>query len=617
MMSMKRVVFLLLMCMQAFVLSAQSVDFSNLLEKQHPRLMLDDAAFGELKSKIHSGNYPVLTSLNEVIIANADKALAKETHLERKLSGRRMLSTSREALLRLTSCAFAYRMTANSAYLNFAEGELNAVCSFTDWNHSHFLDVAEMAMGVSVAYDWLYHNLSETTRMNVEKALYSHAFARALGEELKEDFYKKTNNWSSICNSGLVAAVVAVCDKYPRESEQIVQKAVTTNRKPMERMYSPDGAYMEGYSYWMYGTIYEVCMLTMFEQSFGTDFGLSEVPGFLKTGDFILFMEGVAGNFNYSDSGGKITPAVAIWYFADKLGRPELLYNEMRALETGKYTKFDEARLLPLVMYYASKVDTRNVSKPDKNMWYGLGNNPVALMRGDWTSSYSDSYLAVKAGKASNSHGHMDAGSFVYDAYGQRWARDLGMAKYGPIEKEFKKINGNLWSFKQDSYRWRVQRLNNFHHTTITLNNELHCADGEAVVKEFIDTDSERGVVLDMSQVFDGQAESVERTVKILSDNSLMVIDKVAAPSDRDVKYSWRMVTKAMPSIKKDCMELTIGDETMVLKSTSGTKVKYRTWSAEPKEIWDVPNKDVVIVGIETIIKKGSTAEVVVTLTHK
>ena len=51
-------------------------------------------------------------------------------------------------------------MTSEKKYLNRAVKEMLAVSAFSDWNPSHFLDVAEMTMAVSIGYDWLYDGLS-------------------------------------------------------------------------------------------------------------------------------------------------------------------------------------------------------------------------------------------------------------------------------------------------------------------------------------------------------------------------------------------------------------------------------------------------------------------------
>lgn len=597
--------------------SYPDVDMKALEAKPHPRLFLTDGELEVLRKKVNDPENTVIRTLHDHIIRAADESL-KKGHLKYKLdvSGKRLLSVSRNALLRITSCAYAYRMTGIWDYLEYAEGELNAVCAFKDWNESHFLDVGEMALAVSAGYDWLYNDLSEATRQAVEQALKKNAFNHALESEPEQRFYKATNNWNQVCNSGLVAAAIAVCEKYPSEAKELVVKAVASNAEPLKAMYSPDGNYVEGFSYWRYGTSFQVLMLKMLEQSFGGDFGLSQVPGFMQTGDFMLFMDGACGCFNYSDCVDGTRPAVPMWYFADKLGRPELLYTELASVESGMYADFQESRILPLAMCFMLNVDLSGVVRPSGQFWSGRGCNPMALVRRDWTGSETDAYLAVKGGKASNSHGHMDAGSFVYDAYGVRWVEDLGKVNYGPIEKAFKETGGNLWNFSQDSRRWTVQRYNNLHHSTITLNDEWHNVDGEAVVKEFINTESEKGMTLDMSAVFAGQANKVERTVKMLPDNTLVTDDKVVAPAGKAVKYSWRMVTRAVPQITDKGVELQREGKTIMLQVQSDMKFTYTTWSAEPIESYDEPNDGYVIVGIEAKVPAGKSAEFIVTLSR-
>ncbi len=51
----------------------------------------------------------------------------------------------------------AWKMDEDSRFLDRAVAELDAVCAFSDWNPSHFLDLAEMSLAVSIGYDWLYN----------------------------------------------------------------------------------------------------------------------------------------------------------------------------------------------------------------------------------------------------------------------------------------------------------------------------------------------------------------------------------------------------------------------------------------------------------------------------
>ena len=593
------------------------IDFSKISQNSHPRLMMNENSFEKIKEKITVSNN--MKALHDGLIKELEKDMKKGETLEYKfdVSGKRLLSISRLALYRISHASYAYKITSDKRYLSYVEDQLNAVCAFPNWNESHYLDVAEMALAVSIGYDWLYDELNPELKAKVEKALYDYAFRTAIDAKYKHHFYKMMNNWNQVCNAGLVAGSLALYDKYPQEAQTLINKAIETNKEPMAHMYSPDGNYVEGYNYWGYGTTFQVILLKMLEQNFGTDFGLSEIPGFMNTGDFMLFMEGVCGSFNHSDCSRGSDALPAMWYFAEKLQKPHLLFNEVASIKKGRYKGYESMRVLPLLFTFLEDIDMDKVSRPKETMWYGGGANPVLLVRKDWTSSNSDAYLAVKGGKANNSHGHMDAGSFVYDAYGQRWAHDLGMQSYARVEKIFKETGGNLWDMKQDSRRWALLRYNNYHHNTITLNDALHEVGGMATFKEIIENKKESGVVIDMSEVFAPHAKSVERTVKILKNNNLVVVDKVAAKEGASVKYSWRMVTDAAPDVKNNFIYLEKKGVIMKLKASSEVPFKYCTWSAEPKDEGDSPNKNMVVVGIEAVVPEGVEASFTVTLTHQ
>ena len=617
----KKIIFILGLMLFSASMSAENnnrkIDFSKISQSPHPRLMMNENSFGKIKEKLAvSAN---MSALHDGLVKELEKEMksGKVLKYEFDVSGKRLLSVSRRALYRISHAAYAYKVTYDKRYLSYVEDQLNAVCTFPNWNESHYLDVAEMALAVSVGYDWLYDELNPELKAKTEKALYDYAFRTAIDAKYRHKFYKMMNNWNQVCNAGLVAGALALYDKYPQEAQILISKAIETNKEPMAHMYSPDGNYVEGYNYWGYGTTFEVILLKMLDQNFGTDFGLSEIPGFMSTGDFMLFMEGVSGSYNHSDCSRGADALPAMWYFAEKLQKPHLLFNEVASIKKGRYKGYESMRVLPLLFTFLEDIDMDKVSRPKETMWYGGGANPVLLVRKDWTSSNSDAYLAVKGGKANNSHGHMDAGSFVYDAYGQRWAHDLGMQSYARVEKIFKETGGNLWDMKQDSRRWALLRYNNYHHNTITLNDALHEVGGMATFKEIIENKKESGAVIDMSEVFAPHAKSVERTVKILKNNNLVVVDKVAAKEGASVKYSWRMVTDAAPDVKNNFIYLEKKGVIMKLKASSEVPFKYCTWSTEPKDEGDSPNKNMVVVGIEAVVPEGAEASFTVTLTHQ
>ena len=103
-------------------------------------------------------------------------------------------------------------------------------------------------------------------------------------------------------------------------------------------------------------------------------------------------------------------------------------------LKNGEYASCAENRLLPMIMAFANNLNLDAISAPSNKLWSGKGETPVVMVHTDWTYTDTDKYLGIKGGKAGSSHGHMDAGSFVYDAYGVRWSMDFGLQSYTTLE---------------------------------------------------------------------------------------------------------------------------------------------------------------------------------------
>jgi hypothetical protein len=134
----------------------------------------------------------------------------------------------------------------------------------------------------------------------------------------------------------------------------------------------------------------------------------------------------------------------------------------------------------------------------------------------------------------------MDAGSFVFEADGVRWARDLGMQDYESLES--KKID--LWNNGQGSQRWTVFRLNNHSHNTLTIDGQLHRVAGTADIVAFSDAPDSAFAVVDLTSVFAGQASTVRRGFKLVDGRSVLIQDEIAGAAP-GVAVRWAMVTGA------------------------------------------------------------------------
>ncbi len=576
--------------------------YSELTSENHPRVIYNGADFLKIRDLILDGSNPYVSKMH-VAIMDAAAGCLERPPLERRLVGRRLLAVSREAMTRMVFCAYAFRTTGDIRYLNKAEDDIRTVCGFEDWNaERHFLDAGEMAAGVGLAYDWLYNDLGDGTKVMARKALNDFAFNPALGGESGAVFYGMKNNWNFVCNAGLVCAALATYEDNPEIARTIVEKAMETNGAAMEAGYSPDGNYLEGYGYWNYGTSFETLLLTALETATGDDGGLSSTEGFSKTGRYMTYMEGPSGQcFNYSDSGQSISGCLPLWYFAWKFRDLSCLF-PLR----GRETRVD--RMAPLYVWCASRVGMDDIPSPETAIFHGEGGNPVVLVHDTWTMDERDSFLGVKAGKASCNHGHMDAGSFVFDADGVRWASDLGMENYTRLESYL----GNIWDMSDGSDRWKVFRYNNFNHNTLTVNGTLHKAAGEAMILDTINSGGRKGAAVDLSAPLEGEVASAVRTI-FIEGRDLVVEDRIVALDDKSAEIRWTLVTPAEPAIDGDTVILRQGDQTRRLTcASSGREVSWNIWSAQSQNPWDAPNKGFYECGYTCVVDPGDTAVITV-----
>lgn len=590
-------------------------DYSGLTAANHPRIILTKEAEASIKAKIESGSDENITLLNKLIINYANTVLGQRD-LEYKKVGKRLLDVSTEAANRIIACSYAYRMTGDEKYLTKAEKDINTVCDFSDWNSpTHFLDGAEMAHGVGIGYDWMYSDLSPETRNKAEKAIKNYAFYCALNGKWNLNFYTTASNWNQVCNGGLVIAALAIYETCKTDAQKIIDKALESNAKVMETIYNPDGNYPEGYGYWGYGTAFECIMLSGMESCTGSDNGLSDVAGFKKTGQWIMFMEGMNKKvFNYSDCAPTSVAMPPLWYLAWKFNDPSLVYIESSKIKNGLYSSSGAYKYYPMAIVYADKLGTGKVSAPTGHVWSGNGINPVALAHGDWTFSDSDKFLGVKAGRADYSHGHLDVGSFVYDALGVRWSADLGLQSYSSIENVIAGMGGNFGDYGQNSMRWDVFRYNNFNHSTLTINNARHRVAGRASITQVIDEKASWGCRMDLSDILSDQCDKAYRTVTIENDKDLVVVDEVTAKYNLQAKVRWTMVTTGQPTLEKDRIVLKNGGKTMYLTvKSSGPEVTLKTWSTKGKD-YDADNSGYYEVGFEANVTVNKTATFTTTL---
>ncbi|KAA6322389.1 hypothetical protein EZS27_028064, partial [termite gut metagenome] len=502
----------------------------------HPRILLLQDEEQEIKKAIQSD--PVWANVHQSIMTECDQIILRPT-LQRIQTGRRLLSVSREAIRRIFFLSYAYRMSGEDKYRQHAEKEMLAISTFSDWNPSHFLDTAEMTMAMAIGYDWLFSSLSEASRQTIRDAILMKGIDPSLGTR-NTWWLSVTHNWNQVCNAGITYGALAIWEETPELSKMVVERAIDKIQLPMND-YAPDGAYPEGYNYWDYGTGFNVLFLSAIEKAFGTDFSLTESSAFMKTA---AYQENMTGPFhwcfNYSDCGlgGGLSPAM--FWFASKTNDLSLLWNEKAYLANGVPIK---ERILPAIMIWGRGIKTQHIQPPQELLWKGEGVTPVALMRTSWTDPNAI-YVGFKGGTALSNHAHMDAGSFVMDANGVRWASDFGSQDYNSLESK----GVDLWNSSQNSQRWQVFRYNNFAHNVLTINNQLHVTGGYATIQSVSSSPERMNATSDLTKIYEGQLSKYVRSIAIVNKQNVVVRDELKT-LDKETTVRWTMLTAAEAKI--------------------------------------------------------------------
>ena len=540
-------------------------DLSRLAD--HPRLLLPKGAEKKLLKQINRD--AVWKEIHTATLGEADRIITLPVN-ERIKTGMRLLAVSRENLRRIFILSYAYRMTGQEKYLVRAEQEMLKAASFSDWNPSHFLDVGEMTMALGVGYDWLYPALSEASRRTIREAIVEKGFKPSY-DTAYNWFVDAEHNWNQVCNGGLAFGAIAVAESEPEWAQKIIDRAIDKVRLPM-RHYAPDGAYPEGPGYWGYGTLFNVLLIGGLESTFGTDYGLSQMPGFMQTGTYEMQMVSpLIKHFNYMDNSYEPESSSAPFWFYSKTQDPSVLCQQVSILQRDTAKKYLKDRVLPAMLIWGAGAPMEKAVAPQETFWAGRGNTPVCVMRSGWGDPNAR-FVGVKLGLPSINHGHMDVGSFVFEADGVRWAIDLGSEDYNTTETR----GVDLWNMAQQSQRWDVFRYNNRSHNTLTFNDKLQRVNGSAQIIESDSATARRFVKTDLTPVYAGQVDKVERTISLVDNDYLLIEDEITAGKNY-TRMRWTLMTRATPKILSDNTVMLEQDgKRCLLKIESETPIVWR-----------------------------------------
>ena len=476
------------------------------LRPEHPRLLLTPESLETLRARI--ANDDRLAAWNETLRARCERILTEPPSQYEIPDGLRLLATSRRVLERVTTLALEHRISNDRRLVERAWRELETAAAFPDWNPRHFLDTAEMAHAFAVGYDWLFDEWSAEQRALLRTAIIEKSLQPALQayrEEAPWKWWPKIDhNWNQVCNGGITAATLAIADEEPEIAGRILVFALESIRRPMAT-YAPDGAWPEGPGYWHYATSYNVLFLAVLESALGADFGLAQAEGFDQTGFFPVYATGPTGKtFNFADAREGLVRAPELLWLARRFDEPVLAWTQVGAAQPAPWDllwhdgpgQSPVSARLPLDRYFRG---------PE-----------VVTLRSAWEDDDA-LFIAFKAGDNRANHGHLDLGTFVFEALGTRWAVDLGPDNYN--------LPGYFGKERRDYYRLRTEG----HNSLVLDPGPPHGQDPAATAGIIaFSSESDRSfAVADLTPAYAPHATRVARGVALANPATALIQDEI------------------------------------------------------------------------------------------
>jgi hypothetical protein len=298
-----------------------------------------------------------------------------------------------------------------------------------------------------------------------------------------------------------------------------MQRAITTM--------APDGGNAEGPGYWNYATQYTAYYLAACQSALGTDFGLTSMPGFAETAWFRIHTTGPTGKtFNYADAGEWAGQAPQMFWMARLLDEPTFAVNEREFAN-----KWGE--IFHLLWFEGRGESMKASNAPLDAMFRGVN---VTCFRSAWDDPDAF-YVGFKGGDNKANHSHLDLGTFVLDAFGQRWAVDLGPDDYN-LPKYF------------GANRFTYYRLKTEGHNTLTIGGANQDPKAEAPLLGYLSTPERAMAVADLTGAYVGAAK-IRRGIELVNRNALIVQDEIEL-RETSGEIAWNMHTLAKVQIDPD-----------------------------------------------------------------
>ncbi|HEV2301745.1 MAG TPA: heparinase II/III family protein [Stellaceae bacterium] len=536
----------------------------------HPYLLFDAAAVPRIRDRARAN--PLLrTQFEKALRDSRLPSEGEEARAALKRRARRLITLSFMALLEDSDAAVAAARRALRGFTEAATWSPRPIVK-------NFLDSAEAAVAVSLAYDWLYGILSVADRRSAEAAIWRHVLDPAIAAYRDPSLLwpRRRDNCTLVSHAGIAIAALAVLPRFRDPAVELLRQSLASIWR-IFAAFDPDGGWPEGPSYWSLAVRYAGLVIAALESSLGDSFGLADRPGFAQTGDFPLYASGPFGAaFDFADSARQVDPSPLAW-LAHRFGRAS----------DGWLVEGYAGSHLPLTTIWAEhpSCDPHGLGLPTGKVFKS---SSLASFRNTWSRAEDARpvFLAIKGGNAAPGKGpssapedllmHLqaDAGSFVVDGKNSRWVIDLGADDYD-LPGYF-----DHGSERNPGQRWRYYRAQTAGHNTLLIDNENQRANAPApIIGSCVEGDC-KWVVIDLSAAYGRPPGSIRRGAALIA-RDVVIADEIDPRVGGDVV--WRMHTSAEPvSIGRSVARFRLGEDRLTARILEPRGARFRLSSPPP-----------------------------------
>ena len=506
------------------------------LTKQHPRILVDGNTFEELKEQIRTNE--TKAEWYKGIKEEADRYLTQAVvGFPATLTHFTDQGSTLEAIA--PNLALVYNIEGDKRYYDRLVAEIQAWVDCEHWIPYSMLGLGRAAAGFAFAYDWLYDELPEQLRADMKRVLNEQFYT-----EVFKDYYNtyprsrsfewtlanRGDNWNTTINSGVIMSCLAFGDEegYEDVCSTLITEAVLSLEAAFNQL-APDGSWYEGAGYWTATAKTMVWAVESLRNATGTDYGLFNVPGMKRAGYYLYEMSSGTGIFNYNFAHYRPYACPILMYFADRLGDDSL-----KQIIINHCKKF-QATISPDAFILAGDLPPEGTDASLSLDAYYSGTESVS-MRSTWDPN-KEFYAGIHSGFNGAPNAQLDIGTFIVEAYGDRFITDFGPEDYG-------------LGLKFQPYMNRAEGANVY---IINPSDDYidQLVDAYCYFERYETNEVSALAVTDMTAAYGDKVKSAVRGMKMTNNRTSVILQdeiEFSAPSD----FYWGIHTPADVTLSED-----------------------------------------------------------------